>query len=109
MVVIVNGNQVAEFQVTSKTGSFTGNTLHSTSVTEDDVGVVGEEIVAGLVKDGGGVRLGNGKANSVGETLAQRTGGDLDSRSAVCLGVAGGFAVKLLRGELLELEAIGNE
>lgn len=96
MVVIINGNQVAELQVTSHGGSLAGNTLHSTAITEEAVCVVVDQIIARLVEDGGGVSLGNGQTNSVGETLPQRTSGDLNTRGVVSLGVTGGDAIKLL-------------
>lgn len=97
MVVIINGNQVAELQVTSHGGSLAGNTLHSTAITEEAVCVVVDQVIARLVEDGGGVSLGNCQTNSVGETLTQRTSGDLNTRGVVSLGVAGSDAVNLLR------------
>lgn len=97
MVVVVDGNQVAELQVTSHGGSLAGNTLHSTAITEEGVGEVVEQLVAGLVEDTTGVGLGNGQTNSVGETLAKRTSGDLNTGGVVGLGVTGGDAVELLQ------------
>lgn len=96
MVVIVESNKVSELQVTSGTGSFASNTLHSTTITEDGVCVVVEESIAGLVEDGGTVSLGNGETNSVGETLTERAGCDLNTGSVVGFRVTGGLAVKLL-------------
>lgn len=96
MVVIVDGNQVAELQVASKTGSFTSNTLHSTSITEDSVCVVVEEVISGLVEDRSSVSLGDGKTDCVGETLAERSSGDLNAGSVVRLGVTRGKAIQLL-------------
>lgn len=96
VVVIVDSDEVAELQVTGKRSSLGGNTLHGTAITEEGVGVVVDELEAGLVEDSAGVSLGNGKTNSVGETLTQRTGGDLNTRGIVGLGVTGGDAVKLL-------------
>lgn len=96
MVVIVDGNQVAKLKVTSHRGSLAGNTLHSTTITEEHVGVVVEKLEAGLVVDTTGVGLGHGETNSVGETLAKRTSGDLNTGGVVSLGVTGGDAVELL-------------
>jgi hypothetical protein len=45
------------------------------------------------------VSLGNGQTDGVGETLAKRTSGDLDTGGVVSLGVTGGDAVELLWGE----------
>lgn len=96
MVVVVDGNQVAELQVTGHGGGLTGNTLHSTAITEEAVGVVVEKLEIGLVEDTTGVSLGNGQTNSVGETLTEGTGGHLNTGGVMGLGVAGGDAVELL-------------
>lgn len=96
MVVIVDGNQVAKLKVTSHGGSLAGNTLHSATITEEHVSVVVEKLEAGLVVDTTGVGLSHGETNSVGETLAKRTSGDLNTGGVVGLGVTGGDAVELL-------------
>jgi hypothetical protein len=98
VVVVVDGNQVAELQVTGHGGGLGGNTLHGTAITEEGVGVVVEQLKAGLVEDTTGVGLGNGQTDGVGETLTQRTSGDLDTGGVVSLGVTGGDAVELLLG-----------
>lgn len=98
VVVVVDGNEVAELQVTSHGGGLGGNTLHGTTITEESVGVVVEEVVAGLVEGGTDLGLGDGETDSVGETLTERTSGDLDTGGVVSLGVTGGDAVELLGG-----------
>jgi hypothetical protein len=40
MVIIIDHDQISQLQVTSKGGSFTGNTFLSTSITKVTVGVV---------------------------------------------------------------------
>lgn len=82
----------------SHASSLAGNTLHGAAITEEGVGVVVEELVAGLVEDTTGVGLGNGQTNGVGETLTKGTGGDLNARGVVSFGVTGGDAVELLAG-----------
>lgn len=99
MVVVVDGNEVAQLKVTSHGGGLGGDTLHSAAITEEGVGVVVEEVEAGLVVDTGGVGLGNGQTNGVGETLTQRTSGNLNTGGIVRLGVTGADAVDLLRGK----------
>lgn len=98
MVVIIDGNEVAQLQVTSHGGSLGGDTLHGAAITEEGVGVVVDEVKAGLVEDTSGVSLGNGQTDGVGETLAERTSGDLDTGGVVSLGVTRSDAVDLLRG-----------
>ena len=97
MVVIVDGNEVSELQVTGSGGSLAGNTLHSATITEEHVDVVVDQLVAGLVEDGGGVLLSNGETDGIGETLTKRASGDLDTGGVVGLGVTGCDAVDLLQ------------
>lgn len=96
VVVIIDHDQVAELQVTGHGGSLGGDTLHSAAITEEGVCVVVEQLVAGLVENGGGVPLSNRKTDGVGETLAERTSGDLNTGSVVSLRVTGGDGVDLL-------------
>lgn len=79
--------------MTGSRGGLGGNTLHGATITEEGVGVVVDEVEAGLVEGTGSLGLGNGKTNSVGETLTKRTSGDLNSGGVVSLGVTGGDAV----------------
>jgi hypothetical protein len=65
--------------VASLGGSLGGDTLHGTSITEEAVCVVVEQLVAGLIEAGSEVGLGHGDTDSIGEALAERTGGNLDT------------------------------
>jgi len=96
VVVIVNGNQVTQLQVTGGRGSLAGNALHSAAITKKHVSVVVDQLEAGLVEDGCSMRLRNCKANSVGETLTKRASGDFNTGSVMRLGVAGSDAIDLL-------------
>lgn len=97
VVVIVDGNEVAELQMASHRSSLAGNTLHSTSITEEHESVVVDQVKSWLVEDGSSVCLSHGKTNSIGETLAKRTSSDLNTRSVMSLRMTGGDAVKLLQ------------
>jgi hypothetical protein len=99
VVVVIDGNEVAQLQVASHGGGLGGDTLHGATITEESVGVVVDKVKAGLVEDTSSVSLGNGQTDGVGETLAKRTSGDLDTGGVVSLGVTGGDAVELLWGE----------
>jgi hypothetical protein len=99
VVVVIDGNQVAQLKVTSHGGSLGGDTLHSAAITEEGVSVVVEQLETGLVVDTAGVGLGNGQTNGVGETLTQRTSGNLNTGGVVRLGVTGADTVDLLRGK----------
>jgi hypothetical protein len=97
VVVIVDHDEVAELQVAGHGCGLGGDTLHSTAVTEEGVCVVVEQLVAGLVEDGGRVPLSNGKTDSVGKALAEGTSGDLDTGGVVGLRVTRSDRVNLLR------------
>ena len=101
VVVVVEGDQVAELQVTGSGGSLGGNTLHGAAITEEAVGVVVDKLVAGLVEGTSGLALSHGETDGIGETLAERTSGDLNALGVVGLGVTGGDAVELT--EVLEV------
>ena len=96
VVVIVDHDQVAKLQVTSQRSRLAGNTLLSTSITEEGICVVVDQLVARLVELSSGVCLCNGKTNGVGETLTQGTGGDLNSGGVVGFWVSRGAAVDVL-------------
>jgi hypothetical protein len=96
VVVIVDGNEVSELQVASHRSSLAGNTLHSAAIAKEHECVVVDQVEAGLVEDSGSVCLGHGKTNGIGETLAKRAGGDLDTGSVVGLRVTRGDRVDLL-------------
>ena len=90
VVIIVNHDKVAELQVTGSGGSLRGNTLLGATITEEAVGVVVNQVVVWLVEDGGSVGLGDSETDSVGETLAKRTSGDLNTGCVMGLRVTGG-------------------
>jgi hypothetical protein len=58
--------------------------------------VVVDQFEAGLVEDSRRVRLGNGETDGIGETLAERASGDLDTRGIMRFRVTGADAVDLL-------------
>jgi phosphoribosylformylglycinamidine (FGAM) synthase-like amidotransferase family enzyme len=96
VVVIIDGDQVAELQMTSKGGGFASNTLLSATISEEHESVVVDQVKAGLVEDGAGMGLCNGQTNSIGETLAQGAGCDFDTWGVVRLRVARSDGVDLL-------------
>lgn len=100
VVVIVDGNEVAELQVAGQRACLARDTLHQATITEEAVCVVVDQVEARLVVDGSGVGLGNGETDSVADSLAQRAGGDLDTWGVVGLGVARSDAVNMLQARL---------
>jgi hypothetical protein len=97
VVVVINHNQVSKLKMTCHAGSLTGNTLHGTSISEEAVGIVVDEVKAGLVEDGSAVLLGNGKTDGIAETLTQRTSGHFDTRGIVGFGMSGCDGIDLLQ------------
>ena len=70
VVVVIDGDQVAELEVASQRGSLARDTLHQAAIAEEAVGVIVDEVETRLVEDSGGVGLAHGKTNSIRDTLA---------------------------------------
>lgn len=98
LVVVPDGNEVAELEVARQGGSLARDTLHQAAVAEEAVCVVVDQVEAGLVEDGGGVGLGHGETHGVADTLAEGTGGHLDAGGIMGLGMPGSDAVDGLGG-----------
>ena len=87
LVVVVNGNQVAQLQVTGSRASLRCDTLHHTSITQENVGVIVDKLETRLVEDSGSMRLCDRQTNCIRDTLTQRTCSDFNTRSMVQLRV----------------------
>lgn len=98
MVVIVDGDQVAQLEMAGGRSSLASNTLHCTAITKEDIGVVIDQVVTRLVENTSGVGLRDGKTDCIGEALSKRTSCDLNTRGVVGLRVARSDAVNLLSG-----------
>jgi hypothetical protein len=97
MVVIIDSNQVAQLKMTCHTSSLTSNTLHSTSISKEGVYMMVDQLKPGLIENSSGMLLGDGKTNSIAETLTKRSSCDFDSRGIVSFGMTGCNAVNLLK------------
>lgn len=102
MVVIIDGNQISQLQMTCHTGSLASNTLHSTTISKESVCKVVAQVKTWLIEDSGSVLLGNGKTNGIAKTLAEWTSCDFDSRGIVSFGMTGCDAVDLLEKLLVK-------
>ena len=80
----------------SSTGSFTSNTLHSTTITKKCKGMVINQLKAWLVELGSCVGLCNCKTDGVCKTLTEGTSSDFDTRCILGFGVTRGDAVYCL-------------
>jgi hypothetical protein len=94
-VVVVDPTQVIELQVAGQRGRFAGDAFHQVAVAALDPDVVVEQLEAGLVVAGRQPAAGDGHADAVAATLAQRAGCRLDAGGVAELGMAGGFTSPL--------------
>jgi hypothetical protein len=93
VIVVINGNQVAELQMARKRSSLTGNTLHHTTITQECICIIVDQLESRLVEFGGSVVLGNGKTHGIRKTLAKRASCNFNSIGIVSFRVTWGDAV----------------
>ncbi len=93
VIVVVDGNQIAELQMSGQARRLAGNTFHGTTISKEAVRMVGDQVKAGLVELGRGVGLTDGQTDRVRETLSQWTGRHFDTGRVVRLGMARSDAV----------------
>ena len=101
VVVVVEDGQAAEAEVAGERGGLVLDALLHVAVGRDHVGVVVDDVVAGLVEAGGEHALGEREADRRRDALAERAGRRLDARHVAVLGVAGGRRAEL--AEVLEV------
>eukprot|EP00053_Salpingoeca_punica_P011021 m.98695 g.98695 ORF g.98695 m.98695 type:complete len:479 (-) comp15561_c0_seq1:53-1489(-) len=110
LVVVVEDNQLAEAKVTSERRSLARHALLHAAIAADDVGVVVDQLEVRLVEASSHVGLGDSETNGVGQTLAERARGDLDTLGEVVLRVAGRLAADLAEVlQVLDGEVVARE
>jgi hypothetical protein len=110
VVLVVEGDQLAEPEVAGQRGRLHRDALHQVAVGAEDVGSVVDDRVVGPVVAGGEVGLGEGEPDGVGEPLAERAGGDLDAGGVAALGVAGRLRAQLAEGlDLLDRQVVAGQ
>lgn len=108
LVVVVDHDQVVQLPVAGQIDRLLEDTFLRAGVANHDICGVVDEVKAGLVVGGSQALGGHGQTDSVGHTLAKRTGGDFNAL-VLDLGVAGGEGVvsggvvglQLVHGHLL--------
>ena len=100
VVVIVEVNELAEFEMAGEGGRFMGHTLHELAVADDCVGMVIDHLVFRTIEMGGQKPLGNGHSHTIGKSLTKGAGSGLDPFCNVRFRVTGGEALPL--AEILE-------
>jgi len=95
VVVVVEGDQLAQAEVAGQGGGFTAHALLVAAVAHDHVGGVINELAIGLVELGRQMRFGHGQTHGVGNALTQGAGGHFNTSGFEGLGVTGGLGAPL--------------
>ena len=85
--MVIETDQFAQAQSTGQGTGFVGDALHQTAVAHEHVGIVIDDIVAGLIELRRQGALGDGETDRVGQALTQRAGGGLHARRQAILRV----------------------
>ena len=88
MVIIVDHDEISQLQMAGRASCFTGNTLHGTSIAKETISMIVDQVELGLVERCSSLGLGNGKTDSIGETLTERPGSHFNPRSIVSFWMA---------------------
>ena len=96
-VVVVEANQLAQAQRTGERAGLMRNTFHQTTVAEENVSVVIDDVVAGPVEFRSEQFFRDRHADRIGQSLAKRAGGGFHARRHAVFGMAGGFRVQLAK------------
>ncbi len=94
-VVVIQRDQLVELPGAGQRAGFVADAFHQAAVAHEDVGMVVDDAVAGLVELRGHQFFRQRHADRVADALAQRTGGGFNAGGVAELGVARGFAVQL--------------
>jgi hypothetical protein len=109
-VVVVEGDELAQPEDAGERADLVRDAFHEAAVAEEDVGVVVDDAVAGLVEARGEQALGEREAHGVGEALAERAGGGLHAGRVAHLGVSGCLRVQLAElADLLHRQVVAGE
>ncbi len=101
VVVVIQADQLAEFQMPGQRSRFAGDTFHQVTVADDGPGAVVDHLVAVAVVARGQMRLADRHADRVRQTLAERPGGHFDTGRVAVFGMSGRLAAPL--AELLQV------
>ena len=110
VVIVVEIDEFAEFEMTGERGGFTGDAFHQVAVGDDAVDVMVEHGEAFAVKPGREMRAAHRHADAVGEPLAERPRCDLDAGREHVLRVAGSLRLPLAEAlQFFEREVIARQ
>ena len=86
-IVVVDANQFAKTQGASERSRLVRDALHHATVTEEDPGVVIDDVMAFAIKLRRQQLFGQCHTNGSGNALTERTGGGLDTDRRIVLGM----------------------
>ena len=101
MIVVIQINQLAQFQMTGQGSGLVRNSFHQIPVTDDGIGKMIHNGKLRAVKPGGQKTFGHGHTHAIGKALSQGSGGGFHSRGMPVFGVSGGFTSPL--SEVLQI------
>src|SRR6185312_2211954 len=96
-VIVIEVDQLAEFQMTGKGRGLRGYALHQIAVTDDPVGEMIDDLRAGPVVTRRQVGFGHREADAVTKALTERSGCRLDARRNATLGMPRRHAAPLAK------------
>ena len=110
MIVIIEIDQLAQFQMPGERGGFRRHAFHQIAVADQSVGEMMNDLKPWPIVPGGQIRFGDGHAHPVTESLTEWTCGDFHAGGHAALGVTGRVAAPLAKlFDLVEREIIACE
>ena len=94
-VVVVQANQLAEFQRTGQRTGLVRNAFHQATVPGEDPGPMINDIETIAIEGRGQHFFRERHSHGIGDALAERTGGRFDAQRRLAFGMAGSVAAKL--------------
>ena len=109
-VVVVQGDQLVQLPGAGQRAGFVADAFHQAAIAQEDIGVVVDDAVVGLVEFGRQQLFGQRHAHGVGDALAEWAGGGFHAGRQAVLGVAGSLAVQLAEVfQLLQRQVVACE
>ena len=109
-VVVVQRDELVQAPCAGQCAGFVADAFHQAAVAHKHIGVVINDGVTGAVEFGGQLLFGQRHAHRVGEALAERAGGGLDTRCHAHFRVARRLAVHLAEvAQLAHRQVIAHE
>jgi hypothetical protein len=110
MVIVIEIDQLAEFQVAGKGRGLRGYALHQIAIADDPIGEMIDDLRARPVVRRRQVGFGHRETDAVAKALTERSGRRLDARRKATLGMPRGDAAPLPKMfDLFERKIVAGE